>query len=200
MVGLMIGFALGFLAFEQVAVNQPQRRPAGTLLPGETVAPPTPPGQAAAPAAPPASGAGSAGMAAMQQVQQLRQYVEENPEDAQALRTLANMNYDIQNWSRAAELYERFLGLQPGDTDIMTDLGISYRNLGRPQDALEQFRQIQAAKPENWQAQYNEILVLAFDLRDFPAAQAVLTELQAQVPDNPDVARLAQEIQRQMGS
>ena len=136
----------------------------------------------------------------MEQVQRLRQYVEENPEDAQALRLLANMNYDIQNWSRAAELYERLRGLEPGDPDVLTDLGISLRNLGRPQEALELFRETQALDASYWPARFNEILVLAYDLEDGEAAKRKLAELQALQPSNDRVSRLAQDIEGRFGS
>ena len=139
-------------------------------------------------------------MGGMEQVQRLRQYVEENPTDSGALRLLANLNYDIQNWSRAAELYERFLTMEPGDHDVMTDLGISYRNLERPGQALDQFRRVYAEDPENWQARYNEILVLAFDLEDYAAADAVLEDLERLQPENPDVGKLAEEVRRRRGA
>lgn len=139
-------------------------------------------------------------MGGMEQVQRLRRYVEENPEDSSALRVLANMNYDIQNWSRAAELYERLLELEPGDHDVMTDLGITYRNLARPTEALGQFRQVQAEDPGNWHSRYNEVLVLAFDLKDFDRAGTVLEELLALQPDNPDVGKLAAEVRRLSGA
>jgi tetratricopeptide (TPR) repeat protein len=136
----------------------------------------------------------------MEQVQRLRRYVEENPEDSSALRVLANMNQDIQNWLRAAELYERLLVLEPGDHDVMTDLGICYRNLERPSDALEQFRLVHAADPKNWHSRYNEVLVLAIDLKDFAAAKVVLEELEILQPDNLEVRQLAAEVHRLSGA
>ncbi|MEM8997337.1 MAG: tetratricopeptide repeat protein, partial [Acidobacteriota bacterium] len=134
--------------------------------------------------------------AAMQQVQQLRAYVEANPQDLEATRRLANMNYDIANWQRAADLYERILAQQPDDINVMTDLGACYRNMGQPDKALEFFSRVAELDAGHWQSRYNQVLVLAFDLRDLPRAQTALDELRALQPTNPDVLRLVQEVEK----
>ncbi len=186
-IGLLAGFISGYVMHEVMAERQPQRRPASATTPAGS-----PPPGAAAPAA-----EGSA--PAMEQVQQLRRRVEENPDDVQAVRALANLNYDIRNWTRAAELYSRALELVPDDVDLMTDLGVCYRNLRQAQQALEVFQRARGIAPEHWQSRYNEILVLAFDLADLEAAGTAMAQLQALQPDNPEVARLAGEIERRRG-
>lgn len=135
-------------------------------------------------------------MAAMEQVQKLRAYVEANPLDGAAIRQLADLNYDISNWSRAAELYERFLKLEPDNVDALTDLGACYRNQGKAQEALEIFQRAKSLEPDHWQARYNEVLILAFDLGDLEAARSELDALQRQQPDNASIQRLAAEIER----
>lgn len=134
----------------------------------------------------------------MEEVQKLRAYVEQNPKDSGAVRELANLNYDIGNWQRAAELYEQFLILVPNDADAMTDLGACLRNLGRANEALAIFRQIKEQAPGHWQARFNEILILAFDLGQWKAASSAAEELKLLQPANPDVERLAAEIQRNL--
>ncbi len=183
-IGLLAGFIGGYVMQEVMSERQPARRVSGT--------------SSAAAGGGGSSPATGGGQPAMEQVQQLARYVQENPEDAAAVRQLGDLNYDIQNWSRAAELYERYLKLQPGDVNVMTDLGASYRFLGEPQQALEKFRQIRGINPTHWQARYNEILVLGWDLGEMGAAQQALAELQSLQPDNPDVVRLAQELERRM--
>lgn len=130
----------------------------------------------------------------MEAIQRLRQRLEENPNDASAVRQLADMNYNIQNWSRAAELYERFLELQPDDVNAMTDLGACYRATGDPARALELFRRVREREPDHWQSRFNEIIVLAFDLGDLAAADEQMAELRKLAPGNSDVERLAEEI------
>ena len=132
------------------------------------------------------------------EVQQLTARLREDPNDTEALRRLGNLNYDISNWQRAAELYERFLALEPGHLGVMTDLGATYRFLGRPDDALGQFRGVREIDPDHWQSLYNEVLVLGFDLGDLQAAEAAMEELERLQPDNADVARLASELEKRL--
>lgn len=204
LIGLLTGFISGYITHEIMTQHQPP--PASRLQAAQAQA-----GAAGTPsgggpfaggggaAATPSQGAGSGeagpqAQQAMQQVQQLRRYVEENPRDAEAMRLLANLNYDIQNWSRAVELYERYLELHGENIDVRTDLGASYRNMGDPNRALEAFRGVLAQNPEHWQARYNEVLILAFDLEDAAGTREALASLEALQPANPDVQRLAQAV------
>ncbi len=191
-IGLLAGFICGYVMHEFMAARQPPPNwptAAGGASPARPAASS---GQRASGATAP--GAGS--QPAMEQVQQLAAHVRENPEDASAIRQLANLNYDISNWQRAAELYARYLELDAADFDVMTDLGATYRHLGKPQEALEQFRNVRKLAPEHWQSRYNEVLVLAFDLNDLSAADAAMGELISMQPDNSEVARLAAELKK----
>lgn len=132
----------------------------------------------------------------MQQVQQLRQHVAENPDDLDAVRTLANMNYDIANWSRAVELYRSYLDKRPDDVDVATDLGAALRHQGNPEEALTLFDEVLERRPDHWQSLYNQILVLAFDLGRLDDAWTKVQDLQTMQPSNTDVQRLAAEIER----
>ncbi len=182
-IGLLAGFIGGYVMHETMAARQPSMSPPGA-------------GQAAGPAQPATGGAPGGGQPAMEQVQRLAAYVRDNPDDAAAVRQLANLNYDVSNWQRAAELYGRYLELEAGDVNAMTDLGATFRHLGKPEQALAQFRQAIELAPEHWQARFNEVLVLAFDLEDLPAANAAMAELAAMQPENPQVARLAAELEK----
>ncbi len=188
-IGSLFGFIAGYVLHEVMAARQPPPRPAGAaVLPSPGADPPP----TTAPTGDPTQ--------AMQQVQELRAYVEANPNDREALRQLANMNYDIGNWQRAGELYERLLKLEPDDVDTMTDLGAAYRHQGRTDVALELFRKVKRLAPDHWQSRFNEILVLAFDLGDLQAAAKAAEELRTLQPNNPDVERLAAEVARRLAS
>ena len=182
-IGVLTGFISGYVMHEVMAARQPAPRRAAAS-----------PGVAPSGAA--AAGGTSGSQPAMEDVQRLSAHVAQNPDDAPAVRQLANLNYDIRNWDRAAELYRQYLDLMPGDLNVMTDLGAVYRYLGRPEDALEQFREVRDQAPDHWQARYNEVLVLAFDLQDFAAAGSAMAELQELQPDNPEVTRLAAELEK----
>jgi tetratricopeptide (TPR) repeat protein len=188
-VGILLGFVSGYLLFEAMAARQPPRL-------GTAGAPPTaagPMGQQAPPQGAPAQGAGPA----MAQVQELQQRLQENPNDVDAIRTLANLNFDIQNWPRAQELYSQYLQIRPNDPDVMVDLGVTYRELGQFDQALGLFHQVQQQDPSHWQSYYNEVVVLAFDLKRFDEADRALARLRELQPGNPDVERLAGAVAQQ---
>ncbi len=188
-IGALVGFISGYVMHEAMAVHQPAPRRA---VEGQTPAP----GSGSVGGGTPQAGPGPA----MEQVQQLRARVEQNPNDAQAVRQLANLNYDISNWDRAASLYQQYLELDPGNIDVMTDLGAVFRQLGQPQQALEQFRMARQLAPDNWQSLYNEVLVLGFDLADGPAAHEAVNRLVEMQPENTDVERLAAEVRKRFSN
>ena len=183
LIGLLGGFLAGYLAHETMDGVQPARVAAGAVAaPGPGTAMPSP---AAPPPAPP-----------MEEINRLRAVLEKNPEDKDAILRLANLNFDIERWDRAAELYESYLKLQPDDPDVLTDLGITFRARGDFQRALGLFRRAQEVAPAHWQSRFNEAIVLGFDLRDLAAAEQVLAALQQLAPGNPDVERLATELRK----
>ncbi len=187
-IGVLAGFLGGYMLQESMAAVQPARL-------------------AAAPAdgfhgvgtTPTAPGADS-NVAAAAEIERLRLALEENPNDIPALLALANLNFDIQRWDRARELYTRYLALEPNDADAITDLGICLRAAGEFQAALENFARAQQLAPDHWQSLYNEVVVRAFDLGEQASALAVLQRLEAMAPGNPDIQRLATEVRSRQGS
>jgi tetratricopeptide (TPR) repeat protein len=194
--GLLLGFVSSYLMFEAMSARQPPRRAPGAPFAGEAAG--------AAAAMPGAEGAGEAAGAAgaeaqgtppgMEEIRKLRDYVAEHPDDADAVLQLANLNYNIQNWARARDLYTQYLKLRPDQPDVLTDLGITYRETGDPKGALRFFDRAQQVAPDHWQSRFNEVVVLAFDLEDYAAAEQELVELKRLQPANQDVARLEAEV------
>ena len=200
-IGLLGGFLLGYVGHEVMASRQPARARAENVAAGGMGAPqgmPQGAPQGMPQGMPPAGAQG--GAPGVEQVQQLRAYVEQNPNDSRAVRELANLNYDIGNWQRAAELYGQFLKLVPDDVDVMTDLGACLRNMGKSAEALEVIQRAKAKNPRHWQARYNEVLILGFDLGRMDEAAVAAAELKELEPANPDVTRLADEIARRLSA
>jgi len=195
--GLLLGFVFAYLLFEAMASRQPPRLTAALrsqIAMGDEAAGGGGAMGGGAEAPPPGAAQGAPAMA---EIQQLRAYVEKNPNDIQAVRKLADLNFDIQNWQRAQELYSHYLELKPNDPDVITDLGITYRGLQQYDKAIDLFNQAKKLEPGHWQAYYNEVVVLAFDLKKPDQANQVLGQLQQLQPGNPEVAKLAEAMAKQ---
>lgn len=189
-IGILLGFISGYLMHEVMAARQPPRLRPGMAANAQGMAAEAPGGAEAA------AGAPAAGAPPMQEIQQLREYVESHPEDAEAIRKLANLNFDIRNWQRALELYERYLKLNPKDADAISDVGFCYRELKQFDRALAEFRRAQAADPAHWQSYFNEVVVLGIDQNRFDEADKALAKLRQMQPNNSDVEQLATEVNR----
>src|SRR4051794_34147789 len=156
--GILVGFVTAYLFFEAMAARQPPRltpQMRAQIVSGEegggamgAPAGEAPAGGGQANAA--AAAGGQGGGPAMAEVQQLRDYVAKNPNDADAVHKLADLNAQIQNWQRAQELYAHYLELKPNDPEVMTDLGLTYRGTGKFDQALTEFRQVQKVAPDHW--------------------------------------------------
>jgi tetratricopeptide (TPR) repeat protein len=216
--GLLAGFISGYFTHEVMAVRQPPSlavlqaaqaaalggahadgADGGNVPAGAAAGDPGGTGGGPVGAAGPA-GAGGPGGPPMAEVLRLREQVEKNPNDAEAVLTLANLNYDIRNWERARELYEHYLTLRPPQPDVLTDLGVSLRGLKRFPEAMARFEEAQRLQDGHWQSLYNEVVVLAFDLKEMDKAQQVLARLRQLQPDNDVVTNLAEEVARRSGS
>ncbi len=208
--GFLLGFVGAYLAFEAIAAKQPQRRIAGMPIEDPaasgaagTTTPMSGPesagasGMANAPTAGGAPGAGGPGGGpGMEEIRKLKEYVDQHPEDADAVRKLANLNFDIGNWARARDLYLQAEKVGMVDADLLTDLGITYRELGESDQALARFRQAEKLAPEHWQSRFNQVIVLGLDLGRFDEANGILEQLKKTQPANPEIDRLAGEIEK----
>jgi tetratricopeptide (TPR) repeat protein len=192
-IGLLLGFISGYLLHEVVAARQPPRLRAGMEMAaaaGGEVGGGTPVGEGEAAQGIPAGGP------PMKEIQELREYVESHPDDAEAIRKLANLNFDIRNWTRALELYERYLKLKPNDADAISDVGFCFRELKQFDKALAEFRRAQVANPNLWQSFFNEVVILGIDQNRFDEADKALAKLRKMQPNNADIEQLAANIAR----
>lgn len=184
--GLAFGFLLGFGAF-RVASNTPGA--GGTRAASEVTGPrgPMAPTQGGVP-----STGGGGPMVA--EINALKERLQREPQDLPALVRLANLHHDVQMWQQAVSYYERAIEIAGDDPDLLTDLGICYRGLGRFDDALAVFDRAQAANPNHWQSLYNAVVVAAFDMGQFDRAASGVARLEAFTPPPPNLAELKQRI------
>lgn len=89
-----------------------------------------------------------------------------HPDSAKTWIELGDLYFDSNLPRLSVEAYGRALAIDPGNPDVITDMGIMYRELGEYKKALECFRNANSINPEHTQSLYNEGLILSHDLND----------------------------------
>jgi len=182
LIGLMFGLALGYVLAERQPVPPAKalktaQRGAGEALPaghpplGET--------------APPKDAELD------RQVKALMTMLESEPNNVEAMTALGNLYFDHSMWKEAQRWYLKSLEAKPGDANVMTDYAVVLRNLGKGQEALSLLDKVLAKDPAHWQALYNKIIVLNFDLHQHDQALQALGELEKMRSSNPEIPDLA---------
>ena len=114
---------------------------------------------------PPQQTPSPAGQSADGQVKRLEAAVEKNPQDLQAWIQLGNQYFDDHKPREAVRAYEHALALKKDNPDVLTDLGIMYRQLGEFERAAEHFTRASTINPLHEQSRFNLGVVLFFDLK-----------------------------------
>ena len=192
--GLLAGFTAAYLYLEknasagppQAGVNDPHAGLAG-VGPGAT-------------RDLPGSGGGQPSLAsdpvALQKLASLEAAVAKEPKNAELLVQLGNTAYDVEDWKKAIDAYERAIKLKDGDPNILTDLGVAYRNVGNLDKALALFSQAVARDPSHWPAQFNQAIIYGLDRGNPKKALEILTKLKKEHPEIPALDRLTTDIER----
>lgn len=211
LLGLVLGFVTGWLMFEKIAMRQPPRLTqdqlaavmSGAAVPGPGSAPSAPTGAAPQGAMPGA--APGPGQIDTSKLDALQAQLQQNPQNPDLILAVANESFDIASkagkapfvWQQARDHYLQYLSLKEPNPDVLSDLGVTYRELGQYDDALKTFQQAEKMAPEHWQSKYNQVIVLAFDLKQYDKAQSILDDLQKLHPDNQDIQQLAAAVARE---
>lgn len=211
LLGLVLGFVTGWLMFEKIALHQPPRLTQDQLaavMSGQAVPGPN---SVAAPTGAPGGGQ-QAGMPTpgpgqidTSKLDALQAQLQQKPNDPDLILAVANASFDIASqagrapfvWQQARDHYLQYLSLKEPSPDVLSDLGVTYRELGQFEDALKTFQQAEKMAPEHWQSRYNQVIVLALDLKQYDKAQTILDDLQKAHPENPDIQQLAALVARE---
>lgn len=116
-------------------------------------------------------------------IAQVRADAARNPQDPLPWIHLGNLYFDAHQAENAISAYETALRLQPGNTDVMTDMGTMFRLAGDPQRAVEVYDQVLALDPAHQNARYNKGVTLIVDLARPAEGVAAWKELIALKPD-----------------
>ena len=201
-VGILLGFFFGYLIGQGQHVVPPAAATAAAADPTNPHAgiPGAPPlsGQ---PAKPPSGGrtAATDNPRLLEQAHELAALLQKDPKNYDHLVQMGNTEYDLNDFVKATDYYERARAIRDDSPDVLTDLGVCYKESGQPQKALELFDRAANGHPEHWQSRYNAAVVRLFDLNDPAGAKTEveqLKKLQGKVANLPDLTGIEGEITR----
>jgi predicted Zn-dependent protease len=193
--GLLLGLIVGtFLIGPRLAQKNGGSVESGAAAsaPEAATEPATSPAASTAstPAQMPAMGGGNMQTmnAVREQLANLKATVEREPKNADALMQLGNMYMDAAKYQQAIEYYERSLTVRENPA-VRTDLGICYKQAGQLDKSVDAFRKAAEDQPDQWQALFNEAIVLG-EMKRFDEARAIATKLKQLRPNDPQIDKL----------
>lgn len=183
--GLVLGFAAAYVYLEKVPTGVPAAEDphAGVAGVGPGASRDLPGSGGGAPAI-------SMDPALKQRVAELQAAVDKASGDYELLVKLGNAAYDADDPRVAVDSYEKALKIKGSDVNVLTDLGVSYRNLGDAEKALECFTRALTMNPKHWPAAFNQALILGVDKGDTKKAREILVRLRKEHPEIPSLERL----------
>ena len=203
LIGLMVGLALGYVFAERQAV------PPGKAL--RLGAPQTAAQEGGLPNGHPPVGDNAQNSEAQffqQQISEIRTLMAQSPGDVGLVVSLADSYFELarvtgqeSHWQDARIAYERAMAEGRGDDpDVLTDLAVVLRNMKNFDRSIELLDRATAVDPDHWQAWFNKVIIMNFDLHDHDGAQAAFRRLKSIAADNPEVPDLSRIEQEVMGS
>lgn len=136
-----------------------------------------------------------------ERVRVLEETLARQPRDYESILELAGLRYDLGLLPMAADLYERARGIRDDNPDLLTDLGICYREMDQPKRAVALFDRAAELSARHWQSRYNAAVVRLYDLDDAAGALKEVSHLRALKDSNPgipDLSGIEAEINRRL--
>jgi tetratricopeptide (TPR) repeat protein len=191
--GILFGFLVGYVI--AYAVHEPRVKQSAAPVPGAGNLGMSPGGIIGA-GAPAAAARDQMMERVFQEIAALRAAIEKDPQNVDALVRLANMYYDSGKCAEAIEYYGKALEFRPDDVNVRTDMGICMRELGRPDEALEQFRGSLSRAPDHWQTWLNLGIVSLFDKHDTASAAEAFAKVEELNPGFKDLPFLKEAVRK----
>jgi len=197
----VVFFAVGFLAGyitdaqmnwsarQKVAMTAGPANPQGEMLGGGS------PGAATGGAMPQGLPEGHPPIDSAAIVKQLREMAAQNLEDPEIRLKLANFLYDQRQYQQSIDWYQKALELDPKNVNARTDMGTAYFYLGRPQDALREYRKSLEINPRHEPTLLNTIVVNLEGTHDLAAAQQAWIRLNKLNPNHSALTSLKQRLE-----
>lgn len=101
---------------------------------------------------------------------ELERITSQNPDNAEAWANLGNIYFDTDNSEKAIVAYTKSLAIKPDDPNVITDMGVMYRKVGKFDEAMKTFDRAIQVDPRAQAARFNKGIVLMHDLNDAESA------------------------------
>jgi cytochrome c-type biogenesis protein CcmH/NrfG len=124
----------------------------------------------------------------------LEQMSAKDPNNAEYLTQIANAYYDLGQYDKAADVYQKSLDVRPQDPNVETDLATCFHYLGQHDKALQTLDKVLAYSPNFPQAMFNKGIVLVNGRKDIKAGIAVWEDLLRSDPGFSKRAEIEQRI------
>lgn len=197
--GILFGFLIGFLIAYGVYEPKTVEHAAAVPAAGNQ-------GMGGGPEAagdPGASAGGPEGAAPQQtmnrvfeEVNALKAALAKNPKDRVSLNRMANIYHDAGKYDQAISFYQKVLDIDPKDVDARTDMGICMREMGKPDEALAQFRTSLSYNAQHWQTWLNLGVVSLFDRNDVAGATEAFAKVESLNPGFKDLPLLKEALKK----
>lgn len=128
-------------------------------------------------------------------IAQLEEIVRKDPNNYQAWVQLGNDFFDMGEAQKSVDAYQRALSIKDGDPNVLTDMGVMYRQLKDFPKALAAFRKAAAASPTHPQSRMNMGVVLMHDLNDPKGAIAAWEDFLRVAPNDPNAENIRRSIE-----
>ncbi len=132
----------------------------------------------------------------MARIQAIKAHLDKNPNDQEALMSLANANMMIKRMDKAEDLYERLLTLNSGRLDARTNLSIIRLDQGRTEEAVSLLQANLKLSPDDDATLFNLGAIHFFHRKDTEKALEVWTHLLETHPESPSAKIVRQQVQK----
>jgi len=128
-------------------------------------------------------------------IAQLEDIVKKDPKNYQALVQIGNDYFDLGEAQKSVDAYSKALAIKDGDPNVITDMGVMYRQLREFPKALAAFRKAAAASPTHPQSRMNIGVVLLHDLNDPKGAIAAWEDYLRIAPNDQNAENIRRSVE-----
>ncbi len=116
-------------------------------------------------------------------ISHLEESAKNDPDNAETWSQLANAYFEIQDFQKSIEAYNKLISLLDDKSGAYQDMGVVYRRNGQFEEAIEAFEKAIAHDPNNIRALFNIGVVQYHDLDDESGAKKTWEKVAATNPD-----------------